>query len=201
MLLWLHLFFSSVVTVFSQEAVVPVNCSALKFTVQGRYYRFWVDTVQRSYSFSSARTDCTSVHNAADLAILKDQVNIDLIKNQSLGSCQYIGLSQDTGSPVYQSISNWSWIDGSEFGESIFGFVDWTDAAQPNNPASNGAFGSMSQTPTFKNVPSSGSCGKVCAIPGKYLNTPFDLKSCVACRVHMLVFPRRQCVLSCWNLQ
>jgi hypothetical protein len=162
LLLWLQFCWWMV---SSQSTVSPINCTMAGFTIQGRYYRFWLDYSQTTASFSQAQQDCKNISNASDLAILKDQFNINLLYGQPSISCHYVGLSQSQLGSVYDPIYNWTWVDGSVMGESEFGFVDWADSSQPDNADENCA--ALWNGQTFGNIQCTRPCGKTCAIPGK----------------------------------
>lgn len=87
------------------------------FTMIGKGYAFGVSRANKA-SWDNAKAACKAIHPAADLAILRDPLNYDLVaSNVSLllngQDGFWFGLyqRQAPGLVTYRTCGNWTWID------------------------------------------------------------------------------------------
>eukprot|EP00475_Leptophrys_vorax_P029732 TRINITY_DN4390_c0_g2_i1.p1 TRINITY_DN4390_c0_g2~~TRINITY_DN4390_c0_g2_i1.p1 ORF type:complete len:750 (+),score=93.68 TRINITY_DN4390_c0_g2_i1:64-2313(+) len=149
------------------DVVAYVNCSALGFTIQGHGYYFHKDEVLTSSNqWELARNNCSNMHPSADLAVVYDPLNFDLLYNSYVNvpsglQCYFIGLRQpDSG--AFDQDFNWTWIDGTSFGNTIYGYVEWANG-QPYPSSDN--CGALWKGEGVANIGCGKDCSKMCAIP------------------------------------
>jgi hypothetical protein len=143
----------------------PVNCTALGFTLAGRGYNFLVNhTMISNYNWNVARGDCKSIHNMSDLALLYDPINFNLVYSTVNQQCYFIGLRQNVTNG-FEPDFNWTWIDGTPFGKTIFGFAEWCNGNPDDYKGTQNAGGLWRSCGIDDIQTVEGICGKICAIP------------------------------------
>jgi hypothetical protein len=130
-----------------------------------------VSSAVSNYDFNQARIDCRLLSNGtnmSDLAVLYDPVNHDLLYPSKLSTstdCNMIGLRQNDTN--FEPDFNWTWIDGTPLGNTVYGFVDFEDF-NPEDLTPPENCGGLWPGQGIADYPCGGqTCVKFCSIPSE----------------------------------